>query len=114
MSTIIKQSVNRVSIRLRECNSKRQIFITLNDEDVLLFSHQTISMKHHLTETHKQACKIRNIVSILQSIFSGKYDRKGCSFSMATFILALEPLLNKIRCNPSIPGSYQTITIPKD
>ena len=47
----------------------------LNDEDVLLFSHPTISMKHHLTETHKQACKIRNIVSTLQSIFSGKYDQ---------------------------------------
>ena len=30
--------------------------------------------------------------------------RKGCSFSMATFILALEPLLNKIRDNPNIPG----------
>ena len=30
--------------------------------------------------------------------------RQGCSFSMATFILALEPLLNKIRCNPDIPG----------
>ena len=40
--------------------------------------------------------------------------RQGCSFSMATFILAPEPLLNKIRCNPSTPGSYQTITIPKD
>ena len=75
MSTIIKQSVNRVSIRLRECNSKRQIFITLNDEDVLLCSHQTISMKHHFTETHKQACKIRNIVSALQSIVTGKYDQ---------------------------------------
>ena len=30
--------------------------------------------------------------------------RQGCSFSMATFILALEPLLNKIRDNPNIPG----------
>ena len=30
--------------------------------------------------------------------------RQGCSFSMATFILALEPLLCKIRNNPKIPG----------
>ena len=30
--------------------------------------------------------------------------RQGCSFSMATFIVALEPLLNKIRSNPNIPG----------
>ena len=28
--------------------------------------------------------------------------RQGCSFSMSTFILALEPLLNKIRDNPNI------------
>ena len=34
--------------------------------------------------------------------------RQGCSFSMATFILALEPLLSKIRSNPKIPG----ITLP--
>ena len=41
--------------------------------------------------------------------------RQGCSFSMATFILALEPLLNKIRCNPKIPGiilpGYNNINI---
>ena len=29
-------------------------FFTQNNKDVLLFSHQTSSMKHHLTETHKQ------------------------------------------------------------
>ena len=34
--------------------------------------------------------------------------RQGCSFSMATFILALEPLLNKIRNNPNTPG----LTLP--
>ena len=33
-------------------------FLTQNDEDVLLFSHQTSSMKHHLTETHEHNFEI--------------------------------------------------------
>ena len=52
------------SIRLDECNGKRiedhktlktfdEILIShlKKDEDVLLFSHETSSMKHHLTRT---------------------------------------------------------------
>ena len=39
-----------------------------NDEDVLLFSHQTSWMNHHLTETHEHNCEIHNIVLSSQSI----------------------------------------------
>ena len=38
-------------------------------EDIVLFSHQTSSMKHHLTETHKHKSEIHNIVLSLQSFF---------------------------------------------
>ena len=37
-------------------------FLTQNDEDILFFSHQTSSMKHHLTETHRHNFEIPNIV----------------------------------------------------
>ena len=39
-----------------------------NDEDVLLFSHQTRSMKHHLTETHEHYFEFHNIVLSSQGI----------------------------------------------
>ena len=38
------------------------LFLTHNDEDILLFSHQTSSMKYHLTETHEHNFKIHNMV----------------------------------------------------
>ena len=44
-------------------------FSPKSDEDVLLFSHQTSSMKHHRTETHKYNFEIHNIVLSSQSIF---------------------------------------------
>ena len=44
------------------------LFLTQNDEDVLLFSHQTSSMKHHLTETHKHNLEIQNVMFYSQSI----------------------------------------------
>ena len=37
-------------------------FSPQNAEDVLLFSHQISSMKHHLTETHEHNFEIHNIV----------------------------------------------------
>ena len=42
-------------------------FLNQNDEDVLLFSHQTSSMKHQLTETHEHNFEIHNIVLLSQS-----------------------------------------------
>ena len=58
---------------LDECNGKLmeglktlksccEILISHPDEDVLLFSHQTSSMKHHLTETHEHNFEIYDIV----------------------------------------------------
>ena len=44
-------------------------FLTQNDENVLLYSHQPSSMKHHLTETHEQNFEIHNIVLSSQSVY---------------------------------------------
>ena len=58
-------------------------FLTQKDEDVLLFSHQTSSMNHHLTETHEQNFEIHNIVFSSQSI-SLSIDRVECrNFELA-------------------------------
>ena len=43
-------------------------FLTQNDENILLFSYQTSSMKHHLTETHEHHFEIHNIVLSSHSI----------------------------------------------
>ena len=43
-------------------------FLTQNDKDVLLFSHQTNSINHDVTETHEHIFEIHNIVLSLQSI----------------------------------------------
>ena len=43
-------------------------FLIQNDEDVLLFSHHTSSMKHHLTETHEHNFEIHNSFLSLQNI----------------------------------------------
>ena len=42
--------------------------LTPNDEDVLLFTHQTSSVKHHLTETYGNNFEIHNIVLSSKSI----------------------------------------------
>ena len=74
------------SISLNECNGKlmggvsrlgnlvvKFWFLTPNDEDVLLFSHQTSSMKHHLIETQEHHFEIQNIVLSSQSISLHKF-----------------------------------------
>ena len=42
-------------------------FLTQNDDDVLLFSHQTSSMKHQLTETREHNFEIHNMALSSQS-----------------------------------------------
>ena len=43
-------------------------FLTQNDDYVLLFSHQTSSMKHHLSETHERNFEVHKMVLSSQSI----------------------------------------------
>ena len=85
-------------------------FLTQNDEDVLLFSNHTSSMKHHLTERHEHNFEIQNIVLSSQSnclkghiwtgvanrfasFMSGSvrviWNRKSHHELMLTFILSL-------------------------
>ena len=45
-------------------------FLTQTDSDVLLFSHQTSSMKHDLTVTHEHNFEIYNVMLSSQSISS--------------------------------------------
>ena len=54
----MKQTVVVSSIRV----------LTQNAKDVFLFSHQTSSMKHHITETHGHDFKFHNIVLFSQRI----------------------------------------------
>ena len=42
--------------------------LTQNNIDVLLFSHQTRSLKHDFTEAHKHNFEIHNIVLFSQGI----------------------------------------------
>ena len=68
-------------------------FLTQNDEDVLLLSHQTSSMKHHLTETHKHNFEIHNIVLSSQSVslIIGESEFKWqCAYLLALCLQAIQ------------------------
>ena len=78
-STLFKQTLKVGAIRLNECIGKRVSrlwklmvkfwFLTQNYENVLLFSHQTSSMKHHLREAHEHNFRIHNICILPKYLF---------------------------------------------
>ena len=64
----MKQTVTNMFYQFKRMQWYQFWFFMQNNKDVLLFSHQTSSMKHHLTETHEQNFETHNIVLSSQSI----------------------------------------------
>ena len=67
---VIVQCNSKLMEDLKTLKSCGEILISLlnSDRAVLLFSYQTSSVKHHLTETHEHNFEIHNIVLSSQSI----------------------------------------------
>ena len=86
-----------VSMGLKTLKPYGEILISHpTNEDLLFFSHQTSSIKHHVTETHEHTFEMHNIVLSSESISLKQTDDRASAWRVHSIEPCMVPMCEKI------------------